>query len=714
MLIYHFKLFILLFLSLSSWASNAEDVHLCYFSLNNEKEYHEMAKLTQQLNKYSKNKVTVSEYLTDGDARESFQAMVDSKVKCDGLIVSGHHTGSFGGKRSNSTLSIDFLEELSCDNENKEFFNHIKALWLQGCRTLGTGNIEVNDETSSADFHSARVGAVLTQDHLDQSFADLNIEFSNTLDQDNPLSSRYLRVFPRATTFGWTKTAPGEEARSEFSVPFHIAQMAHVNDDRKQYFDNPVGEISEESAIKYAEVLTNLLNDSLRFQNIECGQDIEEKALLAWQLHGDVKKSKKYAFDNSDLNSYQALFSGSNEVLYTAKSLECILKKSNDPKIIKDTLEKILSDQSLIGLTFNSIYELMLRYEKDGDFQLLMELKKTINTSANLQEFLMTKLASKTMGIIRKIDYYAFYKELTGNNVEAIENLILKTSKNIFSKQTEDFNELDYQETLAKSLGKHGIINDSFMIELINEKKVSISLILSLFKESLGPERSQYSIVKEILKSDKSTEQSIEVIAGSIASSTYPIKDSDLIFKELVKSSKNTGNTHLTITMAMADSKNRIKDSDLIFKEIIKSEESTEKSLEAVAMGIVYSKHSIKNSELIFKEIIKSEKSSRNSLQTVAKAIAMSKYPLQDVDLMLKEIIKSDKNNRFSLVSVANSIASSKHPIKDSDLMFKEIIKSDKNREDSLEAVALVIENSKHPIKDSDLLLKEISKLLKK
>ena len=163
--------------------------------------------------------------------------MVESGVVCDGLVISGHHTGSFGGKRAKGSLSIDLMEELSCNPKYKALFNNVKGLWLQGCRTLGVSKIETTD---TADFHTQRVGAVLDEDHLTQSFSDLNIEFSATLDQDNPLSSRYLRVFPRATTFGWTKTAPGSKSRSQYSVPFHIAHMARLNDDRKRYFDNPI------------------------------------------------------------------------------------------------------------------------------------------------------------------------------------------------------------------------------------------------------------------------------------------------------------------------------------------------------------------------------------------------------------------------------------------------------------------------------------------
>ena len=170
-----------------------------------------MENLVYKLNSSSEETIQIQEFLTEnGDPEEDFKKMVETKVQCDGLVISGHHTGSFGGKRAQGSLSLNFLEELSCEPETQEFFSHIKALWLQGCRTMGVGTIEAYEDP---DYHTERVGAVLTEDHLEQSFFDLNIEFSATLDQDNPLSSRYLRIFPRATAFGWTKTAPGEKSR---------------------------------------------------------------------------------------------------------------------------------------------------------------------------------------------------------------------------------------------------------------------------------------------------------------------------------------------------------------------------------------------------------------------------------------------------------------------------------------------------------------------
>ena len=91
-------LFISLFLSFSFKTSAST---ICYFSLNNEKEFHEMKRFTTQLNRFSKRKIKVVEFLTEnGDVESAFKKMTMSGVKCDGLVISGHHTGSFGGKRA--------------------------------------------------------------------------------------------------------------------------------------------------------------------------------------------------------------------------------------------------------------------------------------------------------------------------------------------------------------------------------------------------------------------------------------------------------------------------------------------------------------------------------------------------------------------------------------------------------------------------------------
>ena len=85
-----------------------------------------MDKFTKKLNQVSKTPIEVQEFQSEGsDVKDSFLKMVKSGVKCDGLVFSGHHTGSFGGKRGNGQLDISFMEELSCKDEYKDFFQEV-------------------------------------------------------------------------------------------------------------------------------------------------------------------------------------------------------------------------------------------------------------------------------------------------------------------------------------------------------------------------------------------------------------------------------------------------------------------------------------------------------------------------------------------------------------------------------------------------------------
>ena len=306
------------FLPAMAGVGGSKNFHICYFSLNNEKEFTEMERFTKKLNKHSFHSITVNEYMTERrDPEKSFKKMVDSGQKCDGLVISGHHTGAFGGKRSDGSLDIDFLEKLSCNKKYSDWFSKVKALWLQGCRTLGTGEIVPDEDEGSADYHTGRVGAVLGEDHLDQSIADLNMEFSATLDQDNPLSSRYLRVFPAANVFGWTKTAPGEKSGSQYSIPFHMAHIAKRLDKEDRFpSEGPLDrKWTEKSAIKYMNSLVSILS----------GRDIcSEEMLEAWESHGKVMdQSTEYGFLNPDIQAYPALKDTGNEKLKQARLYDC-------------------------------------------------------------------------------------------------------------------------------------------------------------------------------------------------------------------------------------------------------------------------------------------------------------------------------------------------------------------------------------------------------
>ena len=93
--------------------------------------------------------------------------------------------------------------------------------------------------------------------------------------------------------------------KSQHSIPYHIAHIARLNDDRKRYFENPIKEkLSKESALKYIHALESLLKtpgaSSCESENV---------SVQAWINHGEKRKGHRFAFSNSDLNGYESLLS---------------------------------------------------------------------------------------------------------------------------------------------------------------------------------------------------------------------------------------------------------------------------------------------------------------------------------------------------------------------------------------------------------------------
>ena len=453
-------LILITFFMISVSAAKAQDpdsFHICYFSLNNQHEFTEMEKFTKKLNEHSSHPISVKEYMTEGGLPEdSFKKMVEEDVRCDGLVISGHHTGAFGGKRAEGSLNVSFLEKMSCDEKYSNWFKNIQALWLQGCRTLGTGEVVPDQqEEISADHHTLRVGNVLDEDHLEQSLVDLDMEFSATLDQDNPLSSRYLRVFPAATVFGWTKTAPGEKAGSQYSIPFHIAHIARLNSKTDQFpTSKPLDEtLDQESALQYTQSLLNLLNRQ------DMDNECEDVSIEAWKKHGNVQNQRtELGFSNPDLNAHPALTQSDDDLLKQARLLDCLLNNSKDEESLLKAIDEILKDPKLIHYTFNSLLD-KLKTLKRGQPEFHKKILDKLKSNSKMNEFLAQKLNSPSLGILRKIDYFAFYEELYGKSDPIRSHLLDQSIKILKSTQSDDsYDVRDYKSTLLQSLDKHGYL----------------------------------------------------------------------------------------------------------------------------------------------------------------------------------------------------------------------------------------------------------------
>ena len=124
----------------------------------------------------------------------------------------------------------------------------------------------------------------MVQDGLEQSFADLSFEFSTTLDQDNPLASRYLRVFPEANVFGWTKSSPGEKSGSERSLLYHMAHMARISQGRPAFNPLTGNSVPEVEALLLEHVHHFLLAQDLQGSAYDI-RDFRESLLLSIARH---------------------------------------------------------------------------------------------------------------------------------------------------------------------------------------------------------------------------------------------------------------------------------------------------------------------------------------------------------------------------------------------------------------------------------------------
>ncbi len=469
--------------------AQARTARICYFSLNNEKEFQSVADLAKKLNAATGHNIIVKEYMNDGDNPETaFRRMVNSGEKCDGLVISGHHYGAWEGKRANGRLRLDFIEKLSCDPRYKNWFKNINSLHLQGCRTLGVGQIVADDPAFSADANTSRVNRLATIDSIEQGVEEMNHEYTNTLDQENPLSSRYLRTFPRATTFGWTKTAPGESAKSELSMLYHIAHMAQVNNyHQRGVIVDPKSTLKPTDAAE----LANAVLDMIQKPDWD---NCENTSIKAWKNHGTPIKNKGYGYNNPDLNAYKSYESTNSPEMVKLKEIGCKFKNATTPYERSEVLKEILSDRKLIATNFSAIIDLSQSRDisESERRQLLMMMK----SSRNLESFIGDKFNTPQVGLFAKIDYYTFFKKVFNKPSPDAERIITEDSFKVLLKPypsysgqapVEVLDLRDFKATLTSSLAKNGFVNESFMSRIYaNRTNASNQMFKVLYNKMLS------------------------------------------------------------------------------------------------------------------------------------------------------------------------------------------------------------------------------------
>ena len=618
---------------------------LCFFSLNNAKEFQLTRAFLLKANSFGKPHTRVVEFHDpdkDANPESSFRAMTEFGQVCDGLVISGHHTGSFGGNRADGVLDISLLEELSCDPRYEGFFQQVNAVWLQGCRTLGVGSMALESGDGGelqADYHMQRVGAELIQDGLEQSFADLSFEFSTTLDQDNPLASRYLRVFPGARVFGWTKSSPGEKAGSEKSLLYHMAHMTHL--EQGSPLIAPLRQPSKASMESVSQSFSKVLGRNATD---------DELAIDAWLSHGRVKRSG-FGFDNSDLNAYPPLLRASEKSLLTAKALGCNVRNSTTFEQLQVALDDILDSPTYVAYSFNVIWQVFqdLRQDNPADYE---ALRDQLVSSTAVMNLLNSKLKSPQTGLLMKIEYYSYYRELTGNQVTEVEARILEQVRYFMIAEDlagSQYDIRDFRESLLLSLASHQLADPTYYRELIRspatDSEMLYTLTWSFLKES--PEGAD-TLISDIVNHPEADSGSLRGAAHWLARRGTPENSANL--RAILEHPQVDEATVGTVASIVA--RHDMEGNQILVEDIVAHPKAGSFALSQASLAV--RKHDLAIESRLLTDLLSHPSLDTSGLHNVSRIIVKNDA-LGDAELLLK-IIDHQQVDKSALNSVVMAL----------------------------------------------------------
>lgn len=323
---------------------------LCYFSFNTPSEFYRARIMASAMNKHSPIQISVKQLVTKGvDIEDAVMAALNSDLRCDGVVLSGHHTDEYYGERADGSIDIEDFEQLSYNPKYSGWFANVKALWLEGCNTAKFRIMAKKEDVDSDEYISQsplkRMTALMELDDISGSIDDIIDVLNANLNEDN-LVSGYLRIFPNATTFAWTNLAPGIKAGSDHSLPFHVAQLSHLINPAPSIYKNPMpAKLEPEVARHYSAALYAMLTRNPS-TDAEVPGMTEKNFIKAWSRHGNYRY--KWAFDNPSLRGFINLHDENNEIERQLRGLRAVqvaidhgwIKDGDAPMQVADWLLK--------------------------------------------------------------------------------------------------------------------------------------------------------------------------------------------------------------------------------------------------------------------------------------------------------------------------------------------------------------------------------------
>ena len=445
----------------------SEKPRMCYFQLTGatQSSGDEGEALKEKL-RLGDDDVLISYFGADkGEARSAdvFQDMVDKGTQCSALVISGYHTGSFYPKNPDrGGLDLTFLEKLACNPEHEDWFSNVKALYLHGSRTVNDKylkDVRENPQNASIDRAKGKGDTETEQDKFIEdgakrnsqtarTISDVNLSYAHTMDEHNPLSSRYLRAFPEAHIFGFSKGGDKGAGlgKGDEDIGKHIGQILKG----LKADDASVSSLS--AADKFKRALEKITADECDGGKWTEGDDKKafrskkdavQYKTTARKLGCNLINAKQRLQDAMNaLEINPADTTAQNNVTEAKKKIIEALNAINEAVKTEDSINEETKEK-LSHLLMNNITETYLLSKKTKDTDFEQEVKDALSAPA-FTETLKKKIDSPILPSLKKIDYIKFFSELQGTQQDMgskIEEIVVhaeelgKTSQSV-SNQT--------------------------------------------------------------------------------------------------------------------------------------------------------------------------------------------------------------------------------------------------------------------------------------
>jgi hypothetical protein len=470
--------------------ASGDPLRLCFFSMNSRRELRKVQQYVRTLNAAGGRAIEVREFLADGEPAETaFLRMVSSGTRCDGLVLSGHHTGRWGGARASRSLRLEFMESLSCDPRYASWFRAVQSVWLQGCRTLGAEEViparvgRARGERSP-DYHTWRVIVDIEGHMVGENMFALNRTFTQTVHARQ--ATRYRTLFPSATVQGWTYAAvsnnpvPGEpdygrrvpvhEDRwnAEYSLPW---QMAFAAESRLGYpvvGDDPVSPGTRDvDAETGAQALRATFEQMLSTAAPGSRKPIEPTAIAAWERLGRDSQ-------NPSTRALPRWVGQPDQELDAARRDACTLLDAPDAARKLSAATALASDARRLEFAFDKVWAYRQRVlqesQRSGDPRAIEAFDRALSSRSAWISQVRKAARTPETGILDRLDHYSYLRGVT--DPAALEDLreLLRAQLRTELRQPVDAGEADqerrYQDYLARYARALGVIDAEWLRDL--------------------------------------------------------------------------------------------------------------------------------------------------------------------------------------------------------------------------------------------------------